>query len=99
MTGVDMDSGLGGEASRMMRLFTAGVVAAGLALVAVPALAAKGTPAPTATPGPLAYYIMLGKTIVSDPFSDVNECVKAVQKLQRTTAPGYDQLVCAHRRP
>ena len=83
----------------MKRLLTAGVVAAGLAMLAGPVLAAKGTPAPEATAGPLAYYIMIGKTIVSDPFSDVNECMKAVQKMQKTTAPGYDQLVCAHRRP
>jgi hypothetical protein len=84
----------------MKRIVTAGIAVLGLALSAAPVFAAQPVPAvPSATPGPLAYYIMQGKTIVSDPFSNVNECIKAVAKIQKTVAPGNDQLVCAHRRP
>jgi hypothetical protein len=84
----------------MKRLFTAGIAVLGLALSSAPVVAANPAPAvPSATPGPLAYYIMQGKTIVSTPFTDVNECIKAVAKIQKTVAPGNDQLVCAHRRP
>jgi hypothetical protein len=84
----------------MKRILTAGIAVLGLALSAAPAFGANPAPAvPSVTPGPLAYYIMQGKTIVSDPFTDVNECLKAVAKIQKTAAPGNDQLVCAHRRP
>ena len=85
----------------MKHIVTAGIAVLGLALSAAPVTAANPAPAavPSATPGPLAYYIMQGKTIVSAPFTDVNECLKAVAKIQKTVAPGNDQLVCAHRRP
>jgi hypothetical protein len=83
----------------MTRTFTAALAVLTFALTAAPVFAAKPAAEPSATPGPLAYYIMLGKTIVSDPFTDVNECLKAVAKMQKTVAPGNDQLACAHRRP
>jgi len=82
----------------MKRTFTAALAAVAIALAATPGMAAT-PPAPPATPGPPGYYIMQGKIIVSDPFTDVNACMKALQKIQKTVAPGNDTLVCAHRRP
>jgi hypothetical protein len=65
------------------------------AAVAVPAT----PPQPVPTEAPMGYYIMQGKTIVSQPFPDVNTCFKTLQKIQKTVAPGNDTLVCAHRHP
>ena len=85
----------------MNRLFTAAGTASIALLLAAPSLAlAAAAPAATATPqGPLAYYIMAGTTIISEPFTDPDACKKAVLKMQKDPQPGRDQLVCAHRRP
>ena len=59
-------------------------------------------PASTAAaplPGKAGYYLMQGRTIVSQPFANVNDCYKALAKIKLTPQPGLDTLVCVHRVP
>jgi hypothetical protein len=44
------------------------------------------------------YYIMQGNRIVSRPFTNANDCSKALAKAL-ASAPGVTNLVCAHRAP
>jgi hypothetical protein len=59
------------------------------------------TPLPVFLP-PVAqgtgYYIMQGNRIVSRPFSNANDCSKALTRAL-ASAPGVTNLVCAHRAP
>jgi len=87
----------------MIRPLQALMLALGFAALGAPAFAAA-TPAPVLPPqpkpGPLAYYIMAGTIIISQPFTDPNQCNKALAKMKYNNAqPGNDQIVCAHRRP
>jgi hypothetical protein len=54
-----------------------------------------GAPAQTA----MGYYLMLGTTIVSQPFNTASDCFKVLAKAKATMQPGTANLVCAHRRP
>jgi hypothetical protein len=88
----------------MIRPLQALMLALGFAALGAPAFAAA-TPAPLPPQaprpsGPLAYYIMAGTIIISAPFTDPNQCNKALAKMKYNNAqPGNDQIVCAHRRP
>jgi hypothetical protein len=95
-----MDYRLRGEARSMNRRLAAIATAALLLSAATPAISQTVT-APQAAPSapPMGYYIMQGSRIVSPPFANVAACTKALANVQKTTAPGNDTLVCAHRRP
>lgn len=62
----------------------------------------QSTPAPVmAAPAakPMGYFLMTGTRIVSAPFSNANDCFKALAKLKASLQPGVDTLVCVHRSP
>ena len=82
--------------------------------LAGPARAATPTPAPAPTPvpetvpynppplangGPMAYYMMQGNRIVSQPFGSAPDCYKALAALLKTLPANTAPIVCAHRRP
>jgi hypothetical protein len=53
-----------------------------------------GAPAPA-----MGYYMMVGNTIVSQPFANVSDCFKMLAKIKSTMQPGTSNLVCVHRHP
>jgi hypothetical protein len=60
------------------------------------------TPAPVMmAPAPaMGYYLMVGNTIVSQPFAaNVSDCFKMLAKIKSTMQPGTNNLVCVHRHP
>jgi hypothetical protein len=74
--------------------------------------AAPATPAPTPVPetvpyvppplvntGRMAYYMMQGSRIVSEPFGSFPDCSKALTALLKTLPANTAPIVCAHRRP
>lgn len=76
-----------------------------------PVCAATPSPAPTPVPetvpyvpppsnaGPMAYYMMQGDRIVSQPFGSAPDCSKALTVLLKTLPANTAPIVCAHRRP
>jgi len=47
----------------------------------------------------MGYYLMVGNTIVSQPFANVSDCFKMLAKIKSTMQPGTSNLVCVHRHP
>lgn len=82
-----------------------------IALAGTPAVAAPApppTPVPETVPynpppllktGPMAYYMMQGNRIVSEPFGSFPDCNKALTALLKTLPANTAPIVCAHRRP
>jgi hypothetical protein len=83
----------------MMRSLSALALSISLAAFAAPVFAQTPGPVVPAAPKPMAYYIMQGTIIISQPYNDPQSCQKALQKIQRDAQPGKDMIVCAHRRP
>jgi hypothetical protein len=84
----------------MKRTFTAASIMAGLIASAAAALAQQTPPpAVTSPPGAAAFYIVQGQVILSPPYSNGADCLKALAKIKKDIAPGKDTLACAHRRP
>jgi hypothetical protein len=61
-------------------------------------LAPHTLPPPAPAPG-LAYYVMAGNTIVSQPFKSSADCQQGLARLKAALAPNVIVLVCAHRAP
>ena len=47
----------------------------------------------------MAYYLMQGNRIISQPYKTVTACTAALAKVKGTMQPGTDTIVCAHRAP
>jgi hypothetical protein len=47
----------------------------------------------------MAYYMMQGDRIVSQPFGSAPDCSKALTALLKTLPANTAPIVCAHRRP
>jgi hypothetical protein len=72
--------------------------------VASATLGVSGTPPPVISgpppgQGPLAYYMMQGSTIISQPYTSAPDCQKALTDFKKKLPPNIAPIVCAHRRP
>ncbi len=82
-----------------------GCCAAFAMLTGGPALAVTATPPPAvSTPPPgtgqLAFYMMQGNAIISQPYTSATACFTALAAFRKKLPPaGVAPIVCAHRRP
>ena len=78
------------------------LVACATLVAAAPAIAGPATPVPVpvqAPSGKLAYYIMQGNRIISQPFISGPACNKALIEFHKSLPADIAPMVCAHRRP
>jgi len=88
----------------IMKRVLFGLVAAFATLTATPAGAQPATPAPVIPApqqpsAPLAYYMMQGNRIISQPYASAPACMKALAVLKQSLPANVAPIVCAHRRP
>jgi hypothetical protein len=86
------------------RVLLALCVASATFVDAAPALAVSGTPPPIISgpppgQGQLAYYMMQGSTIISQPYTSAPACQKALTEFKKKLPGNIAPIVCAHRRP